>query len=164
MYKDHKSLQELLNDLQSLQNAQAENTGKLRRKLEWLEARRKEFFNAVSQTSSDFESRRKLEDTEGLLEEARQQLAQSELEMREALREVREQILELRNEELEKLEQEARNARQRRDEVHSTLLPAAQARVAALLEEERRLGLRNEEIARRIRDLNEMDFRTSQVA
>lgn len=164
MKQDQTSLQELLSSLQNLQSTQVEETGKLRRRLDWLETRRREFFNIVSQSGSDFESRRKLEETEQQLEEIHTLLTRADQELKEELREVRSRILELRNEELAKLEQEAKAVRQRRDEIHNVLLPEAQSRVSTLAEEEARLQQRNEELSRRIRELTKLDLPSSQVA
>lgn len=164
MSRDQTVLQELLNSMQSLQSAQEEETQRLRRRLTWLEGRRREFYEILAQSGSDFESRRKLEETEQQLEQMQEMLARTESELREALADVRGRIITLRNEELARLEREAKLLRARRDEIHGTLLPEAKSRVTALQEEEDRTVQRTEEIARRIRELNQIDLPTTQVA
>lgn len=163
--KSHfSSLQELINEMQSMQASQEEETARMRRRLTWLESRRREFFEVVAVNSSDFDTRRKLEETERQLEEIHGLVARAEIDLKSAMVELRQRIIEVRNEELTRLEQESKALRQRKTEIHNELLPEAQARVTALREEEDRLSQRGEEINRRIRDLNQLDLPTTQVA
>lgn len=164
MTLNHTNLNELLNELQALQNTQEEETTKIRRRLAWLESRRRELFDTVALNNSDFETRRKLEDTENQLLELQQALSRTEADLKSGLQEVRQRIIAMRNEELTRLEQEVKALRGRRDEIHNELLPAAQNRVAELMEEETKLGQRTDDLSRRIRDLNQLDLPTSQVA
>lgn len=157
-------LQELLNEMQATQTLQEEEATRLRRRQAWLEGRRREFFDTVTANSSDFETRRKLEDTEHQLEEIHGLLIRAEIDLKTALAGMRQRVIELRNDELARLEGENKAVRQRKAEIHGELLPEAVARVAALQEEEERLNQRSEEIIRRIRELNQIDLPTTQVA
>ena len=164
MKSNFASLQELVNEMQTLQASQEEETSRLRRRLGWLESRRREFFDTVAVNSSDFDTRRKLEETERQLEEIHGLLGRAEVDLKSALVELRQRIIDARNEELTRLEQENKALRQRKSEIHNELLPEAQARVTTLLEEEDRLGQRAEEINRCIRELNHIDLPSSQFA
>lgn len=157
-------LHELLNEMQSLQANQEEEMDRLRRRLTWLEGRRREFYEIISHNSADLETRRKLEDVEQQHDDIQALLAQADQDLKRALREIRERILNLRNEELTRIEQEIKALRARRDEIRNQLLPEVMARAAALQEEEARLTVRNEELQRRSRSLDAMDLPTSQVA
>jgi hypothetical protein len=105
-----------------------------------------------------------LDETERQLQEIRDLLARAELDLKASLQEIRQRVLEMRNGELSRLEQESKALRQRKTEIHGELLPEALAREASLREEEERLTQRNEEIARRIRELNQLDLPTTQIA
>jgi chromosome segregation ATPase len=164
MKTSYSSLQELITEMQTRQAAQEEEMARLRRRQTWLETRRREFFDVVTVNSSDFETRRRLEETEEQLEEIHGQISRAEAELKLALQGLRQRVIELRNEELTRLEQESKAMRQRKAEIHNELLPAAQGRVTALREEEDRLSQRNEEITRQIRELNQLDLSTTQVA
>jgi chromosome segregation ATPase len=157
-------LHELLNEMQSLQANQEEEMDRLRRRLTWLEGRRREFYEIISHNSADLETRRKLEDVERQHDDIQALLAQADQDLKRALREIRERILNLRNEELTRIEQEIKALRARRDEIRNQLLPEVMARAAALQEEDARLTARNEELLRRSRSLDAMDLPTSQVA
>ena len=164
MKPNDSTLQEMISEMQALQSSQEEETARLRRRLAWLESRRRELFDAVTADSGDFDARRKLEETERQLEEIHGVLARAEGDLRAALPEIRQKILELCNEELTRLERENKALRARKTEIHNELLPEATARMAALLEEEERLTQQIEEIARRIRELNQLDLPNTQVA
>jgi chromosome segregation ATPase len=164
MKASYTSLQELIAEMQSRQANQEEEMGRLRRRQAWLETRRREFFDVVTVNSSDFEMRRRLEETEQQLEEIHGQIARAESELKVALQGLRQRMIDLRNEELTRLEQESKAMRQRKTEIHNELLPEALGRVTALREEEDRLNQRSEEINRRIRELNQLDLPTTQVA
>jgi chromosome segregation ATPase len=160
-------LQELITQMQALQTRQQEETVRLRRRLEWLENRRREFFEIMTANSSDVANRRKLEETERQVDEIQALLTQSETELKSSMQEIRQRIIALRNEELTRLEEETRLLRERKDQIRNKLLPTAVSRVNALQEEEGKLGQRFEELNRRIRELNELDPSTihqSQVA
>ena len=158
------TLQEMINELQAIQSSQEEETARLRRRLASLESRRRELFEVVTVNSGDFDTRRKLEETENQREEIRGLLARAEGDLRAALQEIRQKILELRNEELTRLEQENKALRARKTEIHNEILPEATARVGALREEEERLTQRGEEITRRIRELDQLELPNTQVA
>lgn len=164
MKSSFSTLQELLNELHATQASQEEEATRLRRRQAWLESRRREFFDVVAVNSSDFETRRKLEETEHQLEEVHGLLIRAEVDLKATLAGLRHKIIELRNEELCRLEGENKAVRQRKAEIHGELLPEAMARVASLQEEEERLNQRSEEIIRRIRELNQIDLPTTQVA
>jgi len=164
MKSNGSTLQEMINDMQALQSSQEEETVRLRRRLASLESRRRELFEAVTVNSGDFDTRRKLEETERQHEEIHGLLSRAEGDLRAALQEIRQKILELRNEELTRLEQENKALRARKTEIHNELIPDATARVAALREEEESLTQRGEEIARRTRELNQLDLPNTQVA
>ena len=115
-----------------MQAAHDEEKERLRRRLSWLEGRQRELFEIVASNSSDFEIRRKLEDTEKEQHEIHGLLGRTDSEHRATLQEKRQRILVLRNEELTRLEQEAKALRQRKSEIHSELLPEAKACVASL--------------------------------
>ncbi len=157
------NIQELMSEMQNLQATQEEETGKLRRRLAGLESRRREFFDVVANNSSDFEMRHKLEEAENQLLETQQMLSRAETELKANLQDFRTRILALRNEELARLEQESKSLRQRKNEIHTELLPAAMARANVLQEEERNLTLQVEELSRRMRDLNQMELPTTQM-
>lgn len=156
-------LQELFNEIQSMQAAHEEEKERQRRRLAWLEGRRRELYEVVAVNSSDYDTRRKLDDTEKEQHEIHGLMARSEAEHRTTIQEKRQSILIMRNDELSRLEQESKALRQRKAEIHTELLPEAQARVSSLREEEDRLVQRHEEIARRIRDLNQLELPTTQV-
>jgi glycyl-tRNA synthetase beta subunit len=164
MNQHPSNLQELLGELHTLQGAQEEETTRLRRRVSWLESRRRELFDTVSLNSSDFETRRKLEETERQLADLQQLLGRTESELKESMQDIRQRIIALRNEELTRLEQEAKALRQRKDEIHNELLPEAMSRVSTLQEEEDRLAQRIEESSRRMRELNKIELPTTQVA
>jgi archaellum component FlaC len=160
-------LHELIAQMKSLQVQQQEETNRLRRRLDWLEGRRREFFEIMTADASDLENRRKLEETERQVDEIQALLAQSDTDLKKVMEEIRQRILALRNEELARLENEARTLRDRKELIRNRLLPAAVARVGSLQEEESKLGQRCEELNRRIRELDELDPSTihqSQVA
>ena len=161
------ALQDLIAQMQALQAKQQEETLRLRRRLEWLESRRREFFEIMAANASDLENRRKLAETERQTDEMQKLLAQSDAEIKAAMAEIRQKILALRNEELTRLEEEARIARERKERIKNRLLPNALSRVGALQEEEAKLNHRTEELARRIRELHVLDpsiISQSQVA
>ena len=164
MKQNYSSLQELITEMQTMQTSHEEESTRLRRRQAWLEGRRREYFDGVSTNSSDFDTRRKLDETERQLEEIHGQLSRAEQELRAALTEMRQRVIDMRNEELTRLEQERKAMTQRKAEIHNELLPEVMARVTALREEEDRLGQRGEEITRRIRELNLLDLPTTQVA
>ena len=164
MKSNHSTLQELISEMQTMQASQEEETTRLRRRLAWLEGRRREFFDAVALNSGDFDTRRKLEETERQMEEIQATLAHVESDLRASLPEIRQRIIELRNEELTRLEEESKALRVHKQEIHGELLPEASARVASLHEEEDRLAQRGEEIARRIRDLDQLELPNTQVS
>ena len=157
------NLQELLGELQNLQGTQEEETTRLRRRVGWLESRRRELFDTVALNSSDFETRRKLEETERQLADLQQSLGRTESELKESMQDIRQRVIALRNEELTRLEQEVKALRQRKDEIHNELLPEAMNRLNTLKEEEDRLAQRVEEASRRMRELNKIELPTTQV-
>jgi hypothetical protein len=150
-------LQDLIARMQSLQTQHREENQRLRRRLEWLESRRREFFEVMTANASDQENRRKLDDAERQIDELQATLTQADAGLKSSLQEIRQRILVLRNEELTRLEDEGRSLRERREHIRIRLLPAAQARVSALQEEEGKLEKRFDDLSRRIRELNELD-------
>jgi chromosome segregation ATPase len=160
-------LQELIARMQALQAQQQEETNRLRRRLEWLEQRRREFFEIMTANASDLENRRKLEETERQVDEIQALLSQSDSELKSSMQDIRHRIISLRNEELTRLETESRKLRERKEQIRNHLLPTAMERVGSLQEEDRKLGRRFDDLNRRIRELNELDLsitHQSQVA
>lgn len=152
------NLHELIAEMQQLQASQEEETNRLRRRLSWLESRRREFFDLVSQNNSDMETRRKLDETEKQLDQIQSTLNQSEADLKKVLREIRQRILEMRNQELSRLEEETKLLRQRKETIHQEEMPEVMARLSALKEEETTIDQQIEELARRMRDLSTIDM------
>lgn len=163
MKSNFAAIQELMNEMQALQASQEEETSRLRRRLSWLETRRREFFDIIQTNSGDYDTMHKLEETEKQREEVRDLLAQAESDLKAALMDLRQKLISTRNEELTNLEQERKALAQRKAEIHTELLPEAMARVTALHEEEQLLAQRSEEITRSIRLLNQMELPSTQT-
>jgi hypothetical protein len=158
------TLQEMIGDMQAMQAAQEAETQRLRRRLQWLENRRREFFNIVAQNGSDQESCRKLDETEQQLAEINQMLLQGEADLKQSLIELRRQILDLRNQELSRIERKRDQIRSRRDKIRGVLLPEAQKKINRLQEEDTTLVQKDQELQQRMRMLIELDQFTSEVA
>ncbi|MCE5229557.1 FUSC family protein [bacterium] len=151
------SLQELLNSMQNTQAAHEEESVKLRRRVQWLEARRREFFAILSQGSSDPETVRKLDETEQQLQEIHQLLGRVESELKQSQMEIKQRILEVRGEEMARIQAERERIRVRRDKIRNQLLPQALNRVERLQEEEASIAQEDAELARRLRGLGQFD-------
>ena len=152
-----ETLQELINSMQAMQSAQEEETTRLRRRLQWLETRRREFFDILAQQGSDPDTIRKLDDTEQQLENMNQMLTKVETELKQSLLEIRQRILDLRNQELVRIQQEREAIRKRRENIRTQLLPQAQNRVALLMEEDAAGRQQDGELQRRMEELSRLD-------
>ena len=151
-------LQELINEMQTMQAAQEDAIARMRARVEWLEARRREFYEILNKSSADLETRRKLEDIENQLDEIQKTLARSDEDLKSSLKEIRKRILSIRNDRMSEIEGRTKVLRQRREEIRTVLLPEATARVATLNEEDAQLFTQIEEMTRQLRDLDQIEM------
>ena len=154
-------LQELINEMQTMQAAQEDAIARMRARVEWLEARRREFYEILNKSSADLETRRKLEDIENQLDEIQKTLARSDEDLKSSLKEIRKRILSIRNDRMSEIEGRTKVLRQRREEIRTVLLPEATARVATLNEEDAQLFTQIEEMTRQLRDLDQIEMPTT---
>lgn len=151
------TLQDLLNSMQTVQSAQEEEAVRLRRRVQWLEARRREFFDILSRSGSDPETVRKLDETEKQLEEMHQTLGKVESELKASQMEIRQRILDVRAEEMARIQAERERIRMRRDKIRNQLLPHALNRVQSLQEEDAAIAQQDADMQRRLRELSQLD-------
>lgn len=161
---DLAPLHELLAKMQNLRESQQEQIQNMRRRLNWLEQQRRELFNTLATETNDQQVRHKLDSIEQQSAELQSLLGDAERDLAQSLRDIRQRIMNLRNEKLTAMEDHLKQVRARREQLHSRLLPEAQARVSALQEEEDRLTQQCNEISRRIQALNRFDTDTTEVA
>ncbi|MEN6626680.1 MAG: hypothetical protein ABFD69_10685 [Candidatus Sumerlaeia bacterium] len=156
-------LQDLVNSLSAMQSSHEEEALKLRRRVQWLEGRRREFFGILSQSGSDPETVRKLDETEKQLEEMHQVLTKVEGELKQSQVEIRQKILEVREEEMARIQAERERIRQRREKIRNQLLPTALNRVERLQEEDSAIAQQDAELQRRLRDLGQFEKFTGEA-
>lgn len=164
MSQSMKTIQEMLGQQELLDLEQGAEMGRRRQRYAQLDDRRKVLLEQVTRDGRDMGTRQKLDETEVQLERLHAEISEHEAGQREARRTIRQRIFDLRNEELSRLEEQARQLRQRRQLVHTELLPEAQRRVEALLDEEAGLLHQLDEIARCTTALNGIDLKSIQVA
>lgn len=154
-------LHELINEMQSMQAEQEDAIARMRARVEWLETRRREFYELLTKSSADLETRRKLEEIENQLDEIQKTLAKAEEDLKTALKEIRTRILGIRNERMSEIERKTKALRQRREEIRTALLPEAQARIAKLGEEDTQLQAQIDELTRQLRELDQLEMPTT---
>lgn len=156
------TLQDLVNTLQAMQSSCEDEAIKLRRRVQWLDARRREFFSILSQSGSDPDIVRKLDETEKQIEEIHGVLGRIEGELKQSQMEFRQKILKVRDEEMSRIQAERERIRQRREKIRN-LLPQAINRVERLQEEDNSITQEDAELQRRLRELGALDQFTSET-